>query len=195
MRQTKIALGLLVMLATLGVAAEARAGSPTEFLKKIDAKMDPLLANAQANEAKIIKQINKMLDFDTLCKDSLGKHWEGRTDAEREEFVTTLKALIEKNVTHRLADTRDHIVTYESEQVSGTEATVTTLVASGTGPRATQTEIVYKMEKRGPRWVVVDMITDGVSLVQNYRSQFNKIITKDGWATLIQKMKDKLAEA
>jgi phospholipid transport system substrate-binding protein len=50
------------------------------------------------------------------------------------------------------------------------------------------------MRKKGKGWRVTDMVTDGVSLVSNYRSQFNKIITEDGWDVLMQKMKDKLVE-
>ena len=87
-----------------------------------------------------------------------------------------------------------HKIKYQSEEIAGSTATVVTIVSDGDGPRAQQLEIAYKLEKRGRSWVVVDMITDGVSLVSNYRSQFNKIITQDGWDAMIKKMKDKLAE-
>ena len=50
------------------------------------------------------------------------------------------------------------------------------------------------MQRRGKSWRVTDMVTDGISLVSNYRSQFNKIITEDGWDVMMQKMRDKLAE-
>lgn len=181
------------MLLTVSASAQAQ-GGPKAFLQSIDKKLKPLLANASSNEAKIVKIINQMLDFKTLCKDSLGKHWEGKTDAQRKDFQDTLHALIEKNVVARLKDTKDHVITYESESVEGKSGTVVTIVADGTGPRAVQTEIAYRMQKRGKKWVVVDMTTDGVSLVSNYRSQFNKIITKDGWDVMMQKMRDKLAE-
>ena len=61
-------------------------------------------------------------------------------------------------------------------------------------PLAAEIELVYKMEKNGNVWIVVDMETDGVSLLSNYRSQFNQIIKKDGWENMMKKMKDKLAE-
>jgi len=183
------------LLAMTTAAFGAEAAGPMDYLKSMDKKLKPLLANAQKNEKKVLKIVNNMMDFKTLCKKSLGRHWKDRTDAERKEFTETLHALIEKNVVKRLKDTKNHIVTYESEEIEGDKATVVTIVAAGKGPRAAQTEIVYKLKKKGPKWKVVDMTTDGVSLVQNYRSQFNKIITKDGWAVLMQKMKDKLEEA
>ena len=186
---------LTLLLLTISNTAAAQA-SPMAFLQKIDAQLKPLLANAQANEKKIVRIVNRMLDFPTLCKASLGKHWTApeRTEAQRKDFTKTLHALIEKNVVARLKDTKNHVIKYESEEVDGKRGTVVTVVADGTGPRAVQTEIAYKMRKQGAKWVVIDMVTDGVSLTSNYRSQFNKIITQDGWDVMMQKMRDKLAE-
>jgi phospholipid transport system substrate-binding protein len=194
MQQLKPVLTAAALLVCLGFSTAAAAGPPTKFLQSIDDELRPLLADSRKNESRIVQIVGRLLDFDRLCKDALGKHWEGRTDAEQKEFVTTLTDLIEKNLVTRLSDTRNHIVKYEGEEAAGGKATVTTIVASGPGPRDTQTEIVYKLEQRGRKWVVVDMVTDGVSLVQNYRSQFNKIITNEGWGVMIRKMKDKLAE-
>ena len=188
-----VPLALLVLTFSNAAAAQA---SPMAFMKGIDGQLKPLLANAQANEKKIVKIVNKMLDFPTLCKNSLGKHWTApeRTEVQRKDFTKTLHALIEKNVVARLKDTKNHVITYESEEVDGKRGTVVTIVADGPGPRAVQTEIAYKLRKQGSKWVVVDMVTDGVSLTSNYRSQFNKIITQDGWDVMMQKMRDKLAE-
>jgi phospholipid transport system substrate-binding protein len=187
-------LTLAALAAALSAASPAIAGSPTQFLESKHGKLDPLLADTGGNQKKIVRIINQMLDFPTLCKNSLGKHWDERSEAERKEFTETLHALIEKNVINRLSDTRDHTVSYQSEEITGNRASVVTIVSSGEGPRAEQTEIMYKLRKNGNKWIVIDMVTDGVSLVSNYRSQFHKIITQDGWATLMQKMKDKLAE-
>ena len=135
-----------------------------------------------------------MLNFDVLCRESLGKHWDTRTPDQQKEFTETLKALIEKNLVNRLKDSRDHNVVYESQEVTGATASVLALISSGDDPRAEKTEIEYKLRKEGKGWRVTNMVTDGVSLVSNYRSQFNKIITEDGWDVLMQKMKDKLVE-
>ncbi len=185
---------LVLFAAVLGAATSARAETPTAFLQAIDQKLKPMLANTAANKDKILKVLNQMLDFPVLCKDALGRHWDGKTDAQRKEFADTLHALIEKNVVKRLRDTRTHKVKYESEELAGDAATVVTTVSNGDGPRAQQIEIAYKLHKVGKTWAVIDMVTDGVSLVQNYRSQFNKIITQDGWDAVIKKMKEKLAE-
>jgi phospholipid transport system substrate-binding protein len=185
----------LSLIAVLLLSASAFAGEkPMQFLKAKNEKLNPLLANTEKNKKKILDVVQNMMDFDTLCRDSLGKHWEGRTEAERTEFSDTLHALIEKNLIKRLKDSRNHKVVYDAETVNGDSASVTTTVVSGDGPRAEQVEIEYKMKKQGKKWGVVDMVTDGVSLVSNYRSQFNKIITEEGFDALLKKMKDKLAE-
>jgi phospholipid transport system substrate-binding protein len=188
----KFTLALTTTFLICGVAA-AQAG-PTAFLKAKDKKLSGLLGNAEKNQQKIVKVVGKMLDFDTLCKDSLGKHWEGRTEDERKEFTDTLRALIEKNLINRLKNTKDRNIDYKAESVNGDKASVVTSVKTGDGPRAEETEIEYRLIKSKGKWTVVDMVTDGISLVSNYRSQFNKIITEEGWAALLKKMKDKLAE-
>jgi phospholipid transport system substrate-binding protein len=180
---------------TLGNARIAEAGeTPTAFLKAKDKKLKPLLADTEKNKKKILKTINSMMDFDTLCKDSLGAHWDARTGAEQKDFSDTLRALIEKNLIKRLRSSKDNIITYGAEKIDGDKATVVTTVKAGSDPRAEETEVVYKMRKKGATWIVVDMETDGVSLVQTYRNDFNKNIKNDGWEALMKKMKDKLAE-
>lgn len=183
----------LITLLMLTISNIAFAGQgPTDFLKSINKQIQPLLTNADKNNSKIVGLVNKMLDFEALCKESLGKHWDEHSPAEQAEFSNTLKALIEQNVISRLKKTDNNLLTYKDEKIKGQTAKVVTTVKDGEGPRAAEIEIVYEMAKKGNTWIVVDIVTDGMSLVSNYRSQFNKMIKQDGWDNMIQKMKDKL---
>jgi len=193
MKHLTVALTVLLSLTFAAGSAMAATG-PKSYLKKQNDKLEALATNAQKNEKKILKIVNKLMDFDSICRESLGKHWDDRSEAEQKEFVNTLHRLIEKNLIKRIEGDQKHKVDYTTETIDNSTAKVTSVVTLGDGPRAEKTEIVYVMKKDGKNWVVVDMVTDGVSLVGNYRSQFHKIITKDGWPTLMQKMKDKLAE-
>jgi phospholipid transport system substrate-binding protein len=191
----RIAIQTVVLVTMIGHSAAAASVSPTAWLQSIDNQLKPLVKNTRQNNGKIIQILDQMMNFNSLCRASLGNHWNTRTPEQQQEFTTTLRALIEKNVIKRLGDTtgkNPDAVTYVSEKITGEKATVTTIVRDGKGPRAAEFEIVYKLEKKGNAWTVVDMETDGVSLVANYRSQFNSIITKDGWDKLMKKMKDKL---
>ncbi|MBN2342329.1 MAG: ABC transporter substrate-binding protein [Deltaproteobacteria bacterium] len=186
---------LAIFTLTIGISGTAFAAvGPTEYLKSLDSEMKPLLVKAEQNKTKILKIVKKMLDFDRLCKDSLGKHWETRTAEQQTDFSKTLTALIEKNILQRLKDTKSSEIVYESEKVKGDKATVVTIVTDNSGARPVDVEIAYTMEKKGNKWIVVDMKTDGISLVSNYRSQFNNLIEKEGWDQMMKKMKDKLAE-
>lgn len=185
---------IITLLSGLGTVSAAADRSPTDFLKNKDKKLKPLLTDTKKNRDKILGTINAMMDFKALCKDSLGKHWDQRTPDEQKAFSKTLKALIEKNLIKRLTDSKNHVIEYGAESVDGETAKVATTVKAGTGPRADETEVVYKMHKKGGKWIVTDMITDEVSLVSNYQSQFNKIITDEGWEALMKKMTDKLNE-
>jgi phospholipid transport system substrate-binding protein len=192
MKPIKQILSAIIVMMAVSPVINAAPKGPTAFLQSLDKKMQPLVAKADQNHDKILKLINKMLDFDALCKASLGKHWESHTAAQQKDFSDTLKALIEQNVIKRLKSTGSNNISYDSEKIKGETATVVTTVKDGDGPRAAQIEIAYKMAKKGGTWIVVDMETDGISLVSNYRSQFNKMIKKDGWDAMISKMKDKL---
>lgn len=195
----RLSIGLLtaVMLSVnaWSVSAAKETG-PMGFLKSKDQTLKPLLANTAKNRKKIIKTIGKMMDFDALSKSSLGAHWDKRTPEEQKEFSTTLRSLIEENLINRLKDSTDHEITYSDETVNAdkTEGSVTSMLKNGQDRRAEEIEVVYKMRKKGSKWIVVDMITDGVSMVGNYQSQFSKIINDDGFEGLMKKMKDKLAE-
>ena len=192
----RIALTLIVLIALGSPAAFAQAASsPKAYLQSMNEKLDKLSTDAKKNEKKIVKLFNDMMDFEAICKDALGKHWDQRSKAEQKEFVSTLHSLIENNLVKKIDSNLDTKIEYTDETLQDGLATVVTIVTLGDGPRAEQTEVSYKLIKKGPRWVVVDMITDGISLVGNYRSQFNKIISKDGWDTLMQKMRDKLSKA
>ncbi len=188
-----IAAALAVFGAHATVAAEV---GPTQFLKSKDNALRPLLGSAKKNKKKILATIGEMMDFDALSKASLGAYWDKRSPAEQKEFSTTLRSLIEENLIKRLKDSKDNEIRYEDEKVNAdkSEGSVTTIVKAGKSKRADEIEVVYKMKKNGGKWIVVDMVTDGVSLVGNYQSQFGKIINDEGFEALMKKMRDKLAE-
>lgn len=195
----RLSVGFLIVAAfVLGSVQSVAAAeeSPTAFMKKKDGELKPLLENVKKNKQKIISKIGEMMDFDALSKASLGVHWIKRTSDEQKEFSETLQSLIEENLVNRLKDSKDHDIRYESEKVNelGTEGSVTTFLKTGAGKRAEEIEIVYMLKKKGNTWIAVDMVTDEVSLVGNYQSQFKKIIDDDGFDALMKRLRDKLAE-
>ena len=194
------ALALVVLLPSLAMAASGL--SPTATLKQKNGDVEKVLRQkvekgspAEQKQKSEIKQLAAtLLDYDELSKKSLAAHWEKLTPAQRTEFVTTLRELIERNYVKQLRTNLDYQVQYKNEESEGDQATVSTVVKVKSAGKNTDAEIVYKMKKDPDGWRVWDVITDEVSLVRNYRTQFNKIITEQSYDALIKKMKSKLAE-
>ena len=183
----------LALAAPIGPLAtlKQKNGEVNRLLKQKTAKGSP----AEAKQKDEIKQMAAtLLDYQELAKRSLAQHWDKLTASQRSEFVTTLRELIERNYVKQLRTNIDYQVLYKGEEVDGDGATVSTVVKVKSKGRDTDAEIVYKMRKLGNEWRVWDVVTDEVSLVRNYRTQFNKIITEQSYDALIKKMKNKLAE-
>jgi len=169
-------------------------------LKQLNGDVDKLLRQqpasgtpAEKKQKDDIKALaGKLLDFGELAKRSLAANWDKLNKTQRDEFVATLRELIERNYVKQLRTNLDYQVLYNNEQVDGQEATVSTTVKVKTQGKTTDADIVYKLRNEGDRWVVWDVITDEVSLVRNYRSQFGKIIAEKSYDDLIKKMKSKL---
>ena len=108
--------------------------------------------------------------------------------------MSILRDLIERNYVKELRSNLAYDVLYGPERVDGTEATVHTVVRVQKQSRKVDTSIDYKLRRDSDRWLVFDVITDEMSLVRTYRSQFNRIIQRESYEALLKKMKRKLAE-
>ena len=171
-------------------------------LKQQNDRMQKILrrqtAPGSADEEKAkgeLKQIvNAMIDYGDLAKRALATHWDKLTPAQREEFTATLRELIEKNYVRQLRTNLDYELVYKGETMSGDEATVVTVVKAKTQGKTTEVGIDYKLHHSGGRWQIHDVVTDEVSMVKNYRAQFNKIIAGESYEALIKKMRKKMDE-
>lgn len=211
-----LSLQLLLGAAGLVVVAGAPAAyaapiGPKVTLQRLNGAVDKLLRQkteaGSAEEKRIKEEIkqraSELLDYAELTKRALGEHWEKMPPAKRDEFVVTLRQLIERNYIKQLRTNLEYEVTYGDEVVDqesgGKEARVNTTIKIATRGKSTTAPIEYRMirhegAKEGPSWMVYDVITDELSLVRNYRTQFVKIIGSSGYDGLLSRMKNKLAE-
>jgi phospholipid transport system substrate-binding protein len=182
-------------------AAPAEAG-PRVALEQANAKLKKQFGNrkpswspeAEARNADIQKIVGSFLDFEEVARRSLAKHWDGLSPKQRTEFVKTLRELIERNYLRQLYGQPDYTLKLTEEKISGSDATVIgSLLAKAKGKKVTMA-LEYKLVRKNNRWVVYDIITDDLSLLENYRAEFNKVIQKESFETLLTKMKKKLAD-
>jgi phospholipid transport system substrate-binding protein len=178
---------------------------PMATLKQKNGEVDKLLrtkAPTGSPEEKKIKDDIKSLagtlfDYNELAKRALADHWNPLSATQRSEFVATLREIIERNYVRQLRGNLNYQVVYKTEELAGAEATVTSVVKVKTSGKATDAEIVYKLLRptaAAQQWMVYDVITDEVSLVRNYRTQFGKVITEKSFDELLKRMKSKLTE-
>jgi phospholipid transport system substrate-binding protein len=184
----------LVSVLALTFAGAAFAGAPTDVVKaKQSALFDLLRQPATADGQKKIDGVfDEMLDYPVLAQSSLGSEWAARSDAEKAEFSDLLKKLVRNAYTKNLKKILDFTITYTAE-VPGEGGTMVKTTSKKAGSQDDPVQIDFKVVSTGGTWRVQDIVTEEVSLVTSYRSQFTKVIKKDGFPALIQKMKDKLA--
>jgi len=182
--------GTILALVTSG----AHAGAPTEELRghvdqviKILQRSD-LQGDDKATERRtaVRKVANDIFDFQETAKRSLGRHWQARTPAEREEFTRLFADLLELAYISKIDRYSGENVNYVGESVEGDQATVRTKILTKQG---SQVPVDYRMLLQGAQWRVYDVIIEGVSLTANYRTQFNKIIQTASFEDLVAKLK------
>lgn len=186
-------------LVLLVAPAEVWAGQPTDQLRtQIDRVVrvleDPELkkeSKVKARRAAVRKIANDIFDFSETAKRSLARHWPPRTPAEREEFIALFADLLERSYISKIEVYGGEKIGYLGETIEGDLATVRTKIVT---KQQTDIPIDYRMLRRGEKWLVYDIIIEGVSLIANYRTQFNKIITTSSYQELVKKMRTKQEE-
>lgn len=169
------------------------------YLEGQHAEVNRLLgepANGEAAQtrrtARLRTLLDGLLDYQALSQRALGDHWEAQSEGERQRFVQLLQRLVQRNYEGSLERITEFEVSYERESRRGELTVVHTLARSRSQRRAPPVAIDYTMQRSERGWRVVDVTTDGVSMVDNYRSQFNRIIARNGWEDLITRMERRL---
>ena len=185
------------LVTALAVPPPASAGAPTDQLKaQVDRVLklmeDPALKDKPKDKRAAVRKVaDDIFDFGETAKRSLGRHWADRTQAERDEFTKLFGDLLERSYISKIEVYGGEKIQYVGDKVEGEQASVMSKLLTKT---STEVPIEYRMLKKGERWLVYDVIIEGVSLISNYRTQFNKIIQTSSYAELVKKMKSRQEE-
>jgi phospholipid transport system substrate-binding protein len=183
-------------LSTIGIAA---AGEPTNLIRQTTDQVlkileDPKLQGPDKRaerQAQLHAISDQAFDWQEMARRALATHWRGLTPQQQQEFVGLFRDLVEGTYMNRLetATQEKQDIQYESEQqVDGSRVAVKTKVIT---KRNQQVPIEYRLQKEDGRWRIYDVLVEGISLVNNYRSQFNQIISSSSYDALVQKMKSR----
>jgi phospholipid transport system substrate-binding protein len=181
------------------ICSGAWAGPPTDQLHgRIDRVLkvleDPALkkdSKATERRATLRAIAGEIFDFTEISQRSLGRHWQARTPSERQEFVALFADLLERTYVSKIEGYSGERLVYAGETLDGDQATVRTRIVTKQG---TEIPVDYRMFQRDGHWRAFDVYIEGVSLVGNYRSQFNAIIVRSSYADLVEKLKTKQDE-
>ena len=191
-----VALAGLLILSTAqgGWAATAQEQLKGAIDRVVTTLESPALkgdGKAAERRSAVRKIANEIFDFGEIARRSLGRYWQPLSEAQRSEFVGLFGDLLERSYFSKIELYGGEKIIYIGERVDGDLATVSTKIITKNG---TEVPVDYRLFRRGENWMVYDVNIEGISLVSDYRTQFNKIIQTNGYNTLVDRMKSKQTE-
>ena len=183
---------LLLLLATSTPGAATTEGPVQELRTRVDRAVqvlsDPALkgpSKAVERRTRVRKIADEIFDYNEMSKRSLGVHWQQMAQGDRERFTRSFSDLLDRAYFEKIDSYNGEKVRYLDPKIDGTQATVPTRVTTDKG---SEVPVEYRMQRDNGRWVVYDVVIEGVSLVSNYRAQFDRIVRTGGVDDLLKRL-------
>jgi phospholipid transport system substrate-binding protein len=193
----KMAGALLLVFYASAWAAE----SPMQIIRKTIEKASAVLQNPayqgkehfQTRIEKVRAVVEPQFDVLEIAKRTLGSYWQERTEAERKEFIYLFTELVQKTYSSTLDRYNTNVqFFYDQERIDDTFAEVDTRIFDPAQNKAFT--VTYKLRQSEGAWLIYDMVAENVSMVRNYRNQFNRILSKSSYSDLVQTLQTKIKE-
>jgi len=178
-------------------AAPAAAGEPTQRVRStVDDLYGAVSPGAslshKESESRAAHAMDQLFDWTAMARQALQRHWEERSPQEREEFTRLFADLFRHAYVARVSLVDAKSFAYLGDRITGNRATVNTQV---TTKRGSNINVAYVLEREGGQpWRVQDVLVEGISLLDNYRTQFDSIIARSSYATLVQRLRSRVQE-
>ena len=185
-----------LFLAIIFLSASAQAGMPTDQIKgTVDKAVlvlkDPRLkppAKVSERRDQLKQILFARFDFTEMAKRALGSNWRRRTPQEQDEFVRLFTEILERAYADIIESYTDEKIVYLNERVEGGFADVGSKILTSRGE---EYSVNYKAHLVSNEWKVYDVIAENISLVNNFRSQFNRVIANSSYEELLRRLRDK----
>ena len=176
-----------------------RAGVPTEQVRQTADRVLSVLQDSRLKSADRQKErreqlrqiIGSRFDFGEMAKRSLGSNWQKANNEDQRQFVELFTELLEKSYADQIESYNGEKIVYGRENVSQDQADVDTKIVTKKGE---EIAVTYKLRSAAGDWKVYDVVIENVSLVNNFRSQFNRILANASFAELLKKLQSKSVE-
>ena len=191
------AAALMLLVATASPIA-AQVDAPVQELRSrvdraVQVLSDPAFKGPEKTaerRVQVRKIADEIFDYPEMAKRSLGVHWQQINQGDRERFVRAFSDLLDRAYFEKIDSYNGEKVRYMDPKIEGAQATVATRVTTDKG---TEIPVDYRMSKDSGRWLVHDVTIEGVSLVSNYRSQFDRIIRTSSVNELMKRLEAQAA--
>lgn len=187
-------IGLSINLMTASVCL-AGSDATSQLKNTIDevikiAKKDSMESSKGDRRIAMQKAIDERFNYSQMVRRSLGKTYDSLSDQKKQNFIKLFKGLLENSYASKLESYRDEKINFLDEVVKGKYALVkTNIVRSNNTIR-----VDYKLILGNGQWKVYDFVIEGVSMIRNYKAQFTKIIRRDSYEVLVEKLTKKINE-
>jgi len=189
-RHAAVLAAAAVAALVLGAAVPARADTPTEELRRYTDRVLAIVRSpslsAREKRAAVQQVAVEVFDVGETARRALGVHWQARTPAEREEFVRLFRDLLERTYVDRIDEYGGESLRFLDERVEGDLARVRGLIVTAAG---LEVPVESRLTLKDGRWRVYDVTLANVSLVANYRAQFDRIIRASSYEDLVKRLK------
>ncbi|HWP24409.1 MAG TPA: ABC transporter substrate-binding protein [Candidatus Binatia bacterium] len=193
MKRFKKLANFLVILGVISLPSRGLAGEATAQLSSTINEFVEILVRTPVSELRskglperALNLIHERFDFAEMARQSLGAHWQTLDPQQQREFIDAYTQILLRFFGRSVRSSGDETIQYRREIRDGARARVETKVVSGSGPVL---PLDYWLHDRDGQWKVYDVVIDGISLVNNYRAQFDRVIAKSSVHDLLQKMK------
>lgn len=188
-----------VFLTILWISGLAIAGVPTEQIRAtVDRALlvlkDPRFKAAAKNKERR-EQLKQILfarfDFTEMAKRALGPNWRRRTPHEQDEFTSLFADLLERAYAAAIESYTDERIVFIAEKLDGSYADVSSKIVTRKGE---EFSVNYKTHLVEGEWKIYDVVVENISMVSNFRSQFNRVIANSSYEELVRRLKNKQAD-
>ena len=184
------------VMVALCIAAPVMAGEPTEQIKQTTDKILAILsdpawkppAKKQERRALVRKTVDERFDWEEMARRALSRHWAQRTPEEKKEFVRLFSDLVDQTYMDKVEGYTGEKVLYDGDSIDKDYGSVKVKILTTTNR---EIPVEYRVLKKGTAWLVYDIAIEGISLISNYRSQFNSILAKSSFKDLVEKLRAK----
>jgi len=185
---------IFTFMLSLASLTRAQAGAPLDLVRTtvdraIQILQDPELSSQDKKKERVDRlreALDAIFDYEEMAKRALGRHWRQRTPAEQEEFVKLFRDFLERVYSDKINLYAGQKVRFGREVMDNEFAQVESTIIQ---PKGEEIAVVYKLRQVNGQWKVYDAIVENISIVNNYRSQFDRVISSSSYEELVKRLR------